>query len=257
MSVKVSVLETGLSVVSHHMPQVETVALGVWAQAGSRDETAQQNGLAHLLEHMAFKGTPSRSAFEIAAQIEAAGGDMNASTSMEKTAYYARVLKDDWRLALDVISDIVMQPRFEPDDLALEKSVILQEIAAARDTPDDLVFDLAQAAAWPDHPLGRDILGTPETVNRFECDDLRSYRQRHYTAGRMVVSAAGNLEHDAFVDAVAARRFLPSRLPPRLTGSRRVSRLPAPLSSVRWTRCTRCWRFRPWATMTRTSMPPT
>jgi predicted Zn-dependent peptidase len=232
MSVKVSVLETGLSVVSHHMPQVETVALGVWAQAGSRDETAQQNGLAHLLEHMAFKGTPSRSAFEIAAQIEAAGGDMNASTSMEKTAYYARVLKDDWRLALDVISDIVMQPRFEPDDLALEKSVILQEIAAARDTPDDLVFDLAQAAAWPDHPLGRDILGTPETVNRFECDDLRSYRQRHYTAGRMVVSAAGNLDHDAFVDAVAAAfpsitaAAAPDRQPPRFTPARTIVKRP-------------------------------
>jgi predicted Zn-dependent peptidase len=232
MSVDVSVLESGLSVVSHHMPQVETVALGVWTQAGSRDETPNQNGLAHLLEHMAFKGTPTRSAFDIAAQIEAAGGDMNASTSMEKTAYYARVLKDDWLLALDVISDIVMQPKFEADDLALEKSVILQEIAAAKDTPDDLVFDLAQAAAWPNHPLGRDILGTPETVSQFACEDLTAYRQRHYTAGRMVVSAAGNLDHDQLVDAASKALSgvragpQPDRQPPGFTSARTLVKRP-------------------------------
>ena len=204
MTVSVMQLPSGLSVISHRMPQVETVALGVWAGAGSRDETPGQNGLAHLLEHMAFKGTPTRTAFDIAAQIEAAGGDMNASTSMEKTAYYARVLKDDWRLALDVMGDIVMNPLFQADDLKLEKGVILQEIAAARDTPDDLVFDLAQANAWPGHALGRDILGTRETVSSFSADDLVAYRQRHYCAGRMVVAAAGNIEHDALVDAVGA-----------------------------------------------------
>ncbi len=146
MSVSVTRLDSGLTVISHNMPHVETVALGVWAGAGSRDEAAAENGLAHLLEHMAFKGTPTRSAFDIAAEIEAAGGDMNASTSMEKTAYYARVLRDDWQLALDVMSDIVMRPLFQPDDLSLEKGVILQEIAAAQDTPDDLVFDLVAGA---------------------------------------------------------------------------------------------------------------
>ncbi len=203
MTVRITPLDSGLTVVSHLMPHVETVALGVWAGVGSRDETAEENGLAHLLEHMAFKGTPTRTAFDIAAEIEAAGGDMNASTSMEKTAYYARVLKDDWRMALDVMADIVMRPLFQPDDLELEKGVILQEIAAAQDTPDDLVFDQVQSAAWPDHPLGRDILGTPQTVRGFREDNLRRYRERHYSAGRMVVAAAGHVDHDALVDAAA------------------------------------------------------
>lgn len=203
MSVQITPLDNGLTVISHHMAHVETVALGVWAGAGARDETPAENGLAHLLEHMAFKGTPTRSAFEIAAGIEAAGGDMNASTSMEKTAYYARVLRDDWRLALDVMSDIVIRPLFQPDDLVLEQGVILQEIAAAQDTPDDLVFDMAQSTAWPGHPLGRDILGTPATVKSFFADNLRRYRERHYTAGRMVVAAAGKMEHAELVEAAA------------------------------------------------------
>ncbi len=201
MSVTITPLDNGVTVVSHFMPQVETVALGVWTNAGARDESERENGLAHMLEHMAFKGTPSRTAFDIAVQIEAAGGDMNASTSMEKTAFYARVLKDDWRLALDVMSDIVMNPLFDADDLALEKGVILQEIAAALDTPDDMVFDVAQAIAWPDHSLGRDILGTADTVSAFTGEDLQAYRGRHYNATRMVVSAAGNIDHARLVEA--------------------------------------------------------
>ena len=232
MTVSVTRLDNGLTVISHHMPHVETVALGVWAGAGSRDEAVSENGLAHLLEHMAFKGTPTRSAFDIAAEIEAAGGDMNASTSMEKTAYYARVLREDWRLALDVMSDIVMRPLFKPDDLSLEKGVILQEIAAAQDTPDDLVFDVVQAQAWPDHPLGRDILGTRETVKSFREDHLRSYRERHYTAARMVVAAAGHVDHAALVDAAArsleglAAGEAPQRTAPAFVGGNIVKRRP-------------------------------
>ena len=203
MSVTITPLDNGVTVVSHYMPQVETVALGVWTNAGARDESERENGLAHLLEHMAFKGTPTRTAFDIAVQIEAAGGDMNASTSMEKTAFYARVLKDDWRLAFDVMSDIVMNPLFDADDLALEKGVILQEIAAALDTPDDMVFDVAQAIAWPEHSLGRDILGTADTVTALTDQDLRAYRSRHYNATRMVVSAAGNINHASLVAAAA------------------------------------------------------
>lgn len=205
MSARTTTLENGLTVVSHNMAHVETVSLGMWTRAGARDEEDNENGLAHLLEHMAFKGTRNRSAFEIAAEIEAAGGDMNASTSMETTAYYARVLRNDWQLALDVISDIVMNPVFAADDLTLEKGVILQEIAAAQDTPDDLVFDLVQNLAWPDHSLGRDILGTPETVNTFSADNLVAYRAKHYTGSRMVLSAAGRIDHDALVDAARER----------------------------------------------------
>ncbi len=206
MSVKTTTLDNGLTIVSNDMPHVETVALGVWTKAGARDETVEENGLAHLLEHMAFKGTGTRSAFDIAAEIEAAGGDMNASTSMETTAYYARVLRNDWELALDVIADIVINPVFPKDDLALEKGVILQEISAARDTPDDLVFDLAQGLAWPAHALGRDILGTAKSVRSFTQADLMAYREKHYTASRMVVSAAGRIDHEMLVDA-AAKRF--------------------------------------------------
>jgi predicted Zn-dependent peptidase len=205
MSVETSTLDNGLTVVSHDMPHVETVALGIWTKAGARDEAVEENGLAHLLEHMAFKGTSKRTAFDIAVEIEAAGGDMNASTSMESTAYYARVLRNDWELALDVISDIVMDPVFGEDDLALEKGVILQEIAASRDTPDDLVFDLAQGLAWPDHALGRDILGTPKTVKSFSQESLADYRNKHYTTSRMVVSAAGRIDHAALVAAVSER----------------------------------------------------
>ena len=205
MSARTTTLDNGLTVVSHNMAHVETVSLGMWTRAGARDEADNENGLAHLLEHMAFKGTKNRSAFEIAVEIEAAGGDMNASTSMETTAYYARVLRNDWQLALDVISDIVMNPVFAADDLALEKGVILQEIAAAQDTPDDLVFDLVQNLAWPDHSLGRDILGTPETVKKFSADNLAAYRAKHYTGSRMVLSAAGRIDHDALVQAASER----------------------------------------------------
>ena len=205
MSVITSVLGNGLSVVTHHMPHVETVSLGVWVGAGSRDEQVHQNGLAHMLEHMAFKGTNARTSYQIAAEIEAAGGDMNASTSMETTAYYARVLRDDWQLALDVISDIVLDPLFAEDDLSLEKGVIIQEISAAQDTPDDLVFDMVQSLAWPDHALGRDILGTKESVKSFTREDLSLYRDRHYIVPRTVIAAAGHINHQVLVEAVSER----------------------------------------------------
>jgi predicted Zn-dependent peptidase len=193
--VEISTLSNGLTVVTHAMPQLETVALGIWVRAGARDEQAMENGIAHLLEHMAFKGTKRRSARDIAEEIEAAGGDINASTAMENTAYYARVLKDDWRLALDVLSDILIDPVFDGQELERERDVILQEIAAANDTPDDLVFDLLQGRAWPEHPLGRPILGTAERVVTHDVAAITGYRDRHYAANRMVVAAAGNIDH--------------------------------------------------------------
>ncbi|MDP4822316.1 MAG: insulinase family protein, partial [Aestuariivirgaceae bacterium] len=175
MSVRVTRLSNGAHVVTHDMPHLESVALGTWIRSGARDEAPAQSGVAHFLEHMAFKGTTQRSAMDIAAEIEAAGGDINASTGMENTGYYARVLKDDWAMALDILADIVTDPVFDADELARERDVILQEIAAANDTPDDLVFELAHQAAYPDHPLGRSILGTAELVGVHGPDDIHHY----------------------------------------------------------------------------------
>ena len=160
MSVEITRLPNGIHVVTHHMPHLETVALGIWVKAGARDERAEENGIAHFLEHMAFKGTPRRSARAIAEEIESAGGEINAATGMETTTYYARVLKNDWALALDILADIFTSPELDAEELERERDVILQEIAAAHDQPDDLVFDLAQAASFGEHPLGRSILGT-------------------------------------------------------------------------------------------------
>jgi len=199
MSVEVTRLANGVHVLSHAMPHLETTALGLWVRAGSRDETEAENGVAHFLEHMAFKGTSRRSARDIAEEIEAAGGDINAATATETTAYHARVLKDDWSMAFDILADILIDPAFDGDELELERHVILQEIAAANDTPDDLVFELLQAQAFPGHPVGRPILGAAELVSAHSAASLKAYRAGHYSAERLVVAAAGAIGHDALV----------------------------------------------------------
>jgi predicted Zn-dependent peptidase len=206
MQVRVTRLENGLTVVTDTMPHLRTAALGVWIGAGSRSETPEQNGIAHLLEHMAFKGTSSRTARQIAEEIEAVGGELNASTSVEHTNYYARVLAEDVPLAVELIADILQNSVFDLEELAREKHVILQEIGAAHDTPDDKVFDQFQETAWPAQPIGRPILGTRETVMSFTPDDLRAYLAEHYRAENMVLSAAGAVDHDAVV--ALARRHL-------------------------------------------------
>ena len=155
MSVEVTRLPSGLVIVTDAMPHLETASLGVWVGSGSRDEQPDEHGISHLLEHMAFKGTSRRSARQIAEEIEAVGGDLNAATSAENTAYYARVLKADVPLALDVLSDILADPTFDPTELKREQHVIVQEIGASEDTPDDIVFDYLQAKAFPKQPLGR------------------------------------------------------------------------------------------------------
>src|SRR6188768_3204069 len=155
MSVDVTKLPSGLTVVTDTMPHLETAALGVWAGVGGRDEKANEHGISHLLEHMAFKGTTQRSSREIVEEIEAVGGDLNAATSSETTSYYARVLKADVPLALDVLSDILADPTFDPEELQREQNVIVQEIGASEDTPDDLVFDRLQETAFPNQPVGR------------------------------------------------------------------------------------------------------
>ena len=164
MSVRVTSLESGIRVVTHEMDHLESAALGVWVGAGSRSERDDEHGLSHLLEHMAFKGTKTRSAADIAEEIEEVGGEVNAATSVETTSYYARILKDDVPLALDILSDILSNSVFDPQELAREQHVILQEIGAALDTPEDRVYDSFAEAAFPDQPIGRTILGTAETV---------------------------------------------------------------------------------------------
>ncbi len=205
MSLEISELPSGLRVVTHRMPHLETASLGVWIGAGSRHETAREHGLSHLLEHMAFKGTHRRSAQAIAEEIEAAGGDLNAATGVEQTAYYAHLLAEDAGLALDILADILTDSTFPREELEREKSVILQEIGAVEDTPDDLVFDLFNAAAFPDQPIGRAILGTPEGVSSFDRGAIGDYLATHYRGASMVVAAAGAVEHARIVDETLAR----------------------------------------------------
>jgi predicted Zn-dependent peptidase len=206
MSVEITRLPSGLSVVTDRMPHLESATLGVWVGAGSRYEMPDEHGISHLLEHMAFKGTKRRTSRQIAEEIEAVGGDLNAATSTESTAYFARVLKADVTLALDVLSDILTESTFDAEELRREQNVIVQEIGAAEDTPDDLVFERLHETAFPKQSLGRSILGTRETVRSFNPAGIRAYLSRNYRAPDMLVAAAGAIEHKAIV-AEAEKRF--------------------------------------------------
>jgi predicted Zn-dependent peptidase len=212
MSVEITTLASGLRIATDRMAHLETASLGVFVGAGSRHERTNEHGLSHLLEHMAFKGTRRRSARAIAEEIETVGGDLNAATSSEHTAYYAHVLAGDVPLALDILADILTESIFDSVELEREKGVILQEIGAVEDTPDDLVFELLNAAAFPDQPIGRPILGTREQVSGFGRDAISTYLATHYRADATVIGAAGAVEHASLCDE-AARRFanLPAR----------------------------------------------
>jgi predicted Zn-dependent peptidase len=196
---RITRLENGVTVITDTMPHLATASLGIWVGVGARDELSDEHGISHLLEHMAFKGTRRRSARAIAEEIEAVGGDINAATSVEHTSYNARVLAEDVPLALDVLADILTEPAFDPEELEREHNVIVQEIGAALDTPDDLVFDLFQERAFPNQPIGRSILGTPATVRSFGADRLRTYLGRNYRAPKLIVSAAGAVEHEQVI----------------------------------------------------------
>jgi predicted Zn-dependent peptidase len=199
LSVQLTTLPNGFRIVSEYMPGLQSAAIGVWVLAGARHEEASQNGIAHFLEHMAFKGTKRRSALQIAEAIEDVGGYINAYTSREVTAYYVRVLKEDVPLALDVVADILRNPVFDPREIEVERGVILQEIGQAADTPDDIIFDWLQEKAYPDHPLGRTILGAEERVRGFDRPDLERFVDQYYRPGQMVLSAAGAVDHEALV----------------------------------------------------------
>src|SRR5271170_124696 len=196
MRARVSRLANGLRVATDTVQTVDTASLGIWVDVGTRDEPAEINGVAHFLEHMAFKGTERRSALAIAEEIEAVGGHLNAYTSRESTAFYARVLKEDTPLALDILADILQHSTFEPDEMERERTVILQEIGQANDTPDDIIFDHFQECAYPDQAMGRPVLGRPEIIRRLGRDEVTAYLRDHYGARRMVLAAAGNLDHE-------------------------------------------------------------
>ena len=200
--VNLTTLSSGVRVVSARMIGAESVSVGFWVDAGARDETATEHGIAHMLEHMAFKGTASRDAADIARQVEDKGGYINAHTSREETAYYLRLMPEDLNFGVELLADILIRSTFPEEEIAREKGVIIQEIGQAHDTPDDIVFDVFQSISHPDHPLGRPILGTQDSVNGFGRADLNTFMTRHYAADNIVVSAAGDVEHDALVKLV-------------------------------------------------------
>jgi predicted Zn-dependent peptidase len=198
-AIRVETLPSGLTVVTEEMTRVETVSLGAYVAAGTRHEQAEENGVSHFLEHMAFKGTESRTAAHIAEEIEAVGGHINAYTAREQTAYYVKLLKEDLALGADIIGDILTHSSFEPEELERERGVILQEIGQANDTPDDIIFDHFQETAYPGQAMGRPVLGTEGVIRSLPRHALTNYMRAHYGTRNVVLAAAGNLKHEEVV----------------------------------------------------------
>ena len=219
MSVKLHTLSNGFQIVTEHMPGFQSASLGIWIKAGGRHERAEENGIAHFLEHMAFKGTKSRSALQIAEMIEDVGGYINAYTSREVTAYYTRVLKEDVALSINLLFDILQNSLFEEKEIEVERGVILQEIGQSLDTPDDVIFDWLQDISYPDQALGRTILGPSERVKNFSRANLIDFIAQHYHPERMILSAAGGIDHDEIIRlAEASFGTLPMRAAPENFG---------------------------------------
>lgn len=204
MTAQVTTLKNGIRIASHGMDHVETVSLGLWVGAGARHERGHEHGLSHLLEHMAFKGTATRSARRIAEEIEEVGGELNAATGLDSTAYFARVLKGDDKVALELIADILLNSAYDDAELEKERDVILQEIASTKDDPEDVAYELMQETAFPGQSLGRPILGTPASVRDATAGALRAFLERTYVPGNMVFSAAGAIDHECWVRHVEA-----------------------------------------------------
>ena len=228
---RISRLPNGLTVATESIAGVKTATVGIWVATGSRHESEAEHGLSHLIEHMAFKGTARRSARRIAEDIENVGGEINAATSTEFTSYTARVLAEDLPLAVDVLGDILTNSTFDPAELAREQNVILQEYASVEDSPDDVVTDAFMETAFAGQPIGRPILGTPETIRSFDGAIIRAFMAREYTPAQMVLAAAGDVEHEAVVrEAERALGNLPAAtapLPPAASyvgGERRMRR---------------------------------
>ena len=224
MTVQLTTLSNGLRIVTDPMTSVETVALGVWVDAGTRHETADVNGISHLLEHMAFKGTARRSAQAIAEEMDNVGGQLNAYTSRDHTAYFAKVLKEDVGVATDIVADILLNSTMDAEELAREQHVVVQEINQAVDTPDDIIFDHVQSAAFPNQPLGWPVLGQEKIVCSITPENLKTHMARYYAPDATVISASGAIQHDTFVRMVEAafgglaRRERPETVPGAYTG---------------------------------------
>jgi predicted Zn-dependent peptidase len=225
-----SVLANGLTVLSEHMPGVRSVALGAWVRAASLNERPEVMGVSHMLEHMVFKGTPTRSAKDLALALETLGGSLDAYTSREHTAYQARVLDEHTAIAAEVIADLVFRPLLRQSDLDLERKVVLEEINTVEDTPDDLVFELHGAELWGSHPHGYPILGTRETVSALTARDLKDLHETAYHPGNVVFAASGNIDHDELLGIlersgwadVAPRDVRPAPPPPAIASPRTV-----------------------------------
>ncbi|HET9148442.1 MAG TPA: pitrilysin family protein [Acetobacteraceae bacterium] len=213
-AVRITTLDSGLTILTERMERVETVSFGAYVGTGTRNESAEENGVSHFLEHMAFKGTERRSAAAIAEAVEDVGGHINAYTSREQTAYYVKMLKEDLPLGVDIIGDILCHSTFDPAEFERERGVILQEIGQANDTPDDIIFDHFQAAAYRDQAMGWPTLGTEKIIRALRPDTLRRYMGAHYAPSNMVIAASGNVEHDRVV-ALVEKHFadLPGRHP--------------------------------------------
>ncbi len=237
------VLANGLTVLTEKMPHVRSVAVGVWIRRGSRHEAKPESGLAHFLEHMVFKGTERRSQAEIAQEMDEIGGQTDAFTSQEYAGFHAKVLDEHVVRAIDLLSDIVSRPRFDEEEIERERKVILDEMRSVEDTPDDVVHDIFSEAFWPDHALGRPVLGRIETVSSFARKDLLRFFKKTYIPSNLIVSAAGNLETERILDLVR-ERFSPSRRLPTASWMSRP-RFPPPSDSSR----------RTWSSLTSSSAP--
>lgn len=202
MPVDKTVLKNGLRVLSKKMPHTHSVSMGVWVNAGARDESDTESGLSHFIEHMIFKGTGKRSAYQIAKEFDAIGGHTNAFTTMENTCFHARVMDSHMETMVEILSDIFINSVFDPDEIDRERPVILQEIGMVEDSPDEYVHVLSGHNFWGEHPLGRSILGTPDNILRFDAGMLKAFFHHLYQPDRIIISAAGNLEHDHLVDLV-------------------------------------------------------
>jgi predicted Zn-dependent peptidase len=237
VSLQHATLDEGLTVVTERMPDVRSVSIGFWVGTGSVDEAPGLAGASHFLEHLLFKGTPTRSARSIAEDVDAVGGDMNAFTTKEYTAFYVRLLAEDHELGLDILSDIIWSPAFRPVEFESERQVILEEILMHADDPADLVHDVLTSALYPEHPLGREVLGEQVTVEAMGVPDVAGFHAAHYLPANMVVAAAGRLDHDQIVAGLASRLrgrvggAAPARVAPSLPALSRVV-LPRPTEQV-------------------------
>src|SRR5271169_832832 len=200
------VLPNGLTVITEKMDHIRSVSLGIWLKAGSRNEEPEVNGISHFVEHMVFKGTTHRTAEDIAREVDSVGGHMDAFTGKEMVCFNIKVLDEHLPIAVDVLSDMVLHPTFAAEDIVRERGVILEEIKMDEDNPDSLVHEIFTQNFWKDHPLGKPILGTKETVRRFDQETLMDFYGGRFLGGNMIFSAAGNIEHDNFVEQVS-RRF--------------------------------------------------